>query len=112
MPAPRVNQFEYKGVPATLYWNMCSSVAYDSECPSIPIPANYGYVKVTTPDGIQCFPVFVTQTENTFNFSVDYETVDTSTINVKSISLSTNIKSEKTPIPFVTTWNISCIEAG
>lgn len=48
-PAPRENQFEYQGIQATLYWNMCSSVSYDSECPEMPIPANYGYVKADVP---------------------------------------------------------------
>ena len=110
--APRQNDFIYKGIPAKLFWNMCSAVPYDSECPQMPIPANYGYVKATTPDGIQCFPVFVTQPENSFTFGVNYETVDTSTIKVSEIAMTTKIQSEKTPIPFTTTWKIQCLESG
>ena len=84
---------------------MCASVTYDSECPEMPIPANYGYVKANHPQqGILCVPVFAIQTDNSFNFGVDYDTAEDSKIKVNQITMTTNIKSEKTPIPFTTIW--------
>lgn len=92
---------------------MCTSVPYDDSCQSMPPgPANYGYVKSTDAKGVvSCVPVYAILPDNTFKFAVDYTNSDSS-IKVNQISLTTVIKSDKTPIPFSTTWTILCPKDG
>jgi hypothetical protein len=104
-------------IPATLKWNMCTTVPFDSDCPTTdpPIPTSfYGFLKGPDPNNpgqIACMPIYAPIEGNSFTFEADYTSSDNK-VTVDSIKLSTVINMPDPKIPFSTVWDITCVPAG